>query len=75
MYQEGHGVAKDDREAVKWYRKAAEQGNAPAQYSLGVMYEDGRGVTKDESEAVKWYRKAAEQGDADAKDALKDLGY
>ncbi len=50
-----------------------EQGDAYAQFLLGVIYEIGRGVTKDESEAVKWYRKAAEQGDA--KEALKRLGY
>ena len=43
-------------------RLAAEQGNADAQYSLGVMYDDGRGVPQDGAEAVKWYRLAAEQG-------------
>jgi TPR repeat protein len=75
MYQNGRGVTKDESEAVKWYRKSAEQGNEPAQYNLGVMYANGLGVAKDESEAVKWYRKSAEQGDADAKDALKRLGY
>ncbi len=53
-------------EAVKWYRKAAEQGDADAQYQLGKCYDYGRGVTQDFTEAVKWYRKAAEQGDADA---------
>ena len=47
---------------MKWYRKAAEQGNALAQYNLGVMNEKGQGVPKDDKEAVKWYRKAAEQG-------------
>ena len=57
---------KDYIEAVKWYRKAAEQGNAKAQCNLGVCYGNGRGVSKDESEAVKWYRKAAEQGNANA---------
>ena len=51
---------------MKWYRKAAEQGLANAQYNLGIMYANGRGVAKDECTAVKWYRKAAEQGDADA---------
>jgi TPR repeat protein len=47
---------------VKWYRKAAEQGNADAQNRLGLMYDEGRGVPQNDSEAVKWYRKAAEQG-------------
>ena len=60
------GVAKDEVEAVKWYRKAAEQNDAEAQYNLGVCYANGQGVAKDEVEAVKWYRKAAEQNDAEA---------
>jgi len=59
-------IKQDDFEAVKWYRQAAEQGYAQAQYNLGVMYYNGRGVKQDDFEAVKWYRKAAEQGDADA---------
>ena len=64
------GVAKDEVEAVKWYRKAADQGFADAQYNLGVCYHDGTGVAKDEVEAVNWVRKAAEQGDADAQNTL-----
>ena len=60
------GVAKDEVEAVKWCRKAAEQNDAEAQYNLGVCYANGRGVAKDEAEAVKWYRKAAEQNNARA---------
>ena len=51
-------------EAVKWYRKAAEQDHAQAQVNLGVCYANGQGVAKDDVEAVKWYRKAAEQNDA-----------
>jgi len=51
---------------VKWYRKAADQGDAGGQSNLGFMYAEGRGVAKDEAEAVKWYRKAAEQGNAPA---------
>jgi len=53
-------------EAVKWFRKAAEQGLAPAQAQLGFHYYKGEGVAKDQVEAVKWYRKAAEQGHAPA---------
>jgi len=43
-------------------RKAAEQGDASAQFNLGGMYYDGRGVPQDYAEAARWYRKAAEQG-------------
>ena len=50
--------------------KAAEQGDARAQNSLGVMYYNGEGVPQDDAEAVKWYRKAAEQGDAAAQSNL-----
>ena len=64
MYDNGQGVAKDERAAVMWYRMAAEQGHALAQCSLGSMYVKGKGVAEDESEAAKWFRMAAEQGDA-----------
>lgn len=59
-----NGKTQSYEEAVKWYRKAAEQGYASAQCDLGYCYEKGQGVTKDYAEAVKWYRKAAEQGHA-----------
>ena len=52
--------------AAEWFRKAAEQGHAPAQYNLGTLYECGLGVPQDYVEAVKWFRKAAEQGLAEA---------
>jgi len=45
---------------------AAEQGDAEAQYNLGVRYANGEGVPEDYKEAVKWFRKAAEQGFAAA---------
>ena len=44
MYAKGKGVLEDDREAVKWTRKAAEQGGASAQNNLGVMCQNGEGV-------------------------------
>ena len=65
-YYIGDGVWPDNREAVKWYRKAAEQGHAKAQYKLGCAYSIGSGVKQDDKEAVKWFRKAAEQGNDEA---------
>lgn len=62
MYAEGHGVAKNESEAVSWFRRAAEQGHAGAQFNLGAMYENGRGVARDADEAVAWYQKAAALG-------------
>ena len=70
MYSEGRGVLKDDAEAVKWYRLAAEQGFAAAQNNLGVTYANGEGVPQDDAEAVRWYRLAAGQGHANAQGAL-----
>ena len=55
-------MAQDDAEAVAWFRKAAAQGHADAQYNLGVMYANGKGVPQDFAEAIAWYRKAAVQG-------------
>lgn len=51
-------------------KNKAEQGNAEAQYNLGVLYYYGEEVEKNLSEAVKWYRKAAEQGYARAQHNL-----
>ena len=62
MYDQGLGVPQDAAEAVGWYRRAAEQGVARAQYNLGGMYREGRGVPQDAAGAVAWYRRAAEQG-------------
>jgi TPR repeat protein len=63
-------VPQNYAEAVKWYRKAADQGYAMAQFSLGIMYENGQGVPQDYAEAAKWYRRAAEQGYAKAQHNL-----
>ena len=60
-------LAQGDFEAV---REAAEQGDATAQFNLGVMYAKGEGVPRDDTEAVRWYRQAAEQDHADAQFVL-----
>ena len=56
------GVAKDEAEAVKWFRKAAEQNHAEAQCSLGSCYFTGQGVAKDTVESWKWISLSAGQG-------------
>ena len=75
MYANGEGVPEDDAEALKWYRMAAEQGNAPAQFSLGFMYANGEGVPEDYVRAYAWYNLSAAQGlepAVKAKDRLRE---
>ncbi len=57
-------------EAVKWFRKWADEGNADAQHALGCAYANGEGVAQDYNEAVKWHHKAADQGHASSQHAL-----
>jgi len=59
-------VPRNYAEAEKWFRMAAEQGDADAQLGLGVMYYKGLGVVRDDLEAVKWFRLAAPKGQPDA---------
>jgi TPR repeat protein len=54
-------MVKDDIEAIKWFRKAAEQNYTVAQFQLGWCYEHGLGVRTDYAESLRWYRKAADQ--------------
>ena len=57
----------DEVEALKWFRKAADAGNANAMFNVGAYYSNGLGgLEKDEVEALKWVRKAAEAGNASA---------
>ena len=53
--------------------RSAEQGDAEAQYNLGICYYNGRGVKKDTAEAVKCFRKAAKNGNSEAKAMLDVL--
>lgn len=52
--------------ALREWKPLAKQGDADAQYNLGLVYSRGNGVPRDDAEAAKWYRKAAEQGFAAA---------
>lgn len=67
-------LTQEYSEAVKWYRKAAEQDNVTAQYNLGICYELGHGVTKDLQEAIRWYKLGAEKGEDFSVKALSRLG-
>jgi TPR repeat protein len=66
LYYNGQrGVTTNHEQAFNWYKKAAHQGLAKAQFNLATMYYEGEGVSKNEEEAVKWFRKAANQGVTD----------
>jgi hypothetical protein len=64
IYAHGLGVPQDDGEAVKWFRRAADQNDSGAQNDLGVQYELGLGVAHDDAQAARLYRSAANQGNA-----------
>jgi TPR repeat protein len=66
MYRNGQGVPKDNKEAEKWYGKAASQGNVKAQIKLGLMNAKGDGIPRNYIEAHKWFNIAAGQGHNDA---------
>lgn len=63
-------VALDPREAVRWYKYAAERNHAEAQYTLAQAYALGRGVKQDKDKALHWLSRAAEQN---FEQALLDL--
>lgn len=75
------GIATEARqradyvEAAKWYRIAAMQGNAEAQFQIGLLYQLGYGVAKDSMEAAKWFRLAAEQGEPLAQGILGNMYF
>ena len=70
-YAKGNGVEVDLAEAVRWFRKAAEQGMPQAQYNLGLCLFRGAGVEKNVVEGAMWLNSAAQQGDEKAERMLK----
>ncbi len=73
-YEYGYGgVTVNYPQAAYWYRQAADQGYADAQFNLGWLYENGLGVGKDNDRAKVWYQKAADQGNLGAQSGLQRL--
>ena len=73
MYSNGWGVTKDEREAAKWYRKAADQEHGWAQYAMGRCCLFGIGVSENRTTAQSWLHKAYENTDDGAKNAASKL--
>jgi len=73
------GMTAHDREdyatALREWQPLAEQGDALAQYQVGMLYHKGRGVPQDDRQARKWYAKAATQGQPKAQFSLGTLYF
>ncbi len=70
LYEAGHSIERNLKQARSWYRKAAELGDAGAQYALACRFEPS-----DSPQAVAWLHKAAEQGHAQAQCALAEMQF
>jgi TPR repeat protein len=66
MYLKGTGIKQSVVEAMKWYRRAADQGLALAQFNVGFGYASGQGVPQDYVMAHMWFSLSAAQGSQDA---------
>jgi len=77
QFQQGFEATErgDYQTAFKLWLPLAEQGDANAQFILGVMYANGRGVRQSYQEAERWYRKAAEDGFSPAQHNLGEMYY
>ena len=58
---------------IEEWKKSAEQGDAEAQYELGMAYYFGQGVEQDDKQAIEWYTKSAEQGNTSAQHELESI--
>jgi TPR repeat protein len=66
MYDYGHGVKRDPKEALNWYLKSAKQGDPAVQYQVGAKYFRGDGTGQNYQEAARWWEQAANGGQVDA---------
>lgn len=73
-YESGAGTRQSYSEAVRWYRAAANQGLARAQFHLALIFEEGRPeVKRDVAYALSWYEEAARNGFKSAVERLRRL--
>lgn len=66
MLRSGQGTPRNRKEALIWYRRAAEQGYGPAQCNLGTSLYYGRGAPADPQAAIDWWLHGARNHDAHA---------
>ncbi len=75
LFATGNGVERDDDEAARWFRIAAEAGDSVAQQNLALLYYEGRGTDGDLTQAAHWYARAAEAGESEAQNMLSWMAY
>jgi TPR repeat protein len=75
MYARGEGVGRDDGEAARWFRKAADKADPMSMYALGLSYLHGRGVEADPIKARQWLSAAVRHGYGGAAAALASLPH
>ena len=73
MYENGEGVPQDYQIAIAWFRKAADQGYANAQYILGLHYALGKGVLQNYIKAHMWLNLSSSNGHKNAAQTLHQL--
>ena len=64
---------RETAQAIEWFRKAAAQGYAPAEFQMGQLYDFGFGVAQSDAQALAWYRKAAEHGSVAGQRSVADF--
>jgi TPR repeat protein len=72
-YADGSGVIKDEKEAARWFEKAARHNLAEAQYRYGLALLEGRGVVQDYKAAFNWIEQPARRGHPRAQYKLGEL--
>ena len=73
MYETGRGVEKSAIEALRWYKRSAEQGHTVAMYATGTMYYGGGGIQENLKLAASFIKDAAEDGLVQAQHSLAQM--
>ena len=66
LYFEGKGVQQNDKKAVEWLTRAAEQGNLDARYLLALVYFDGEGARWYDGKVIEWFDNEVGKGNKQA---------
>ena len=73
-YEAGRsGLKQDYAIAASWYQKSADQGNAYAQASLGILYHSGKGLPHDDVRSEMWLIVAADRVEKDDRDTIVEM--